>query len=87
MMSTYVDPFAGPRLRGALATVAQGRRRIKAVIYSQAGGPEMLRVVERAHPAVRLFDNLGEPKPTLRQVQAVEVPGVTHIRYARGEDQ
>lgn len=47
----------------------------------------MLRVVERAHPAVRLFDNLGEPKPTLRQVQAVEVPGVTHIRYAHGEDQ
>ena len=51
---------------GAIATVAQGRRRMKAVIYSQAGGPEMLRVVERAHRAVRLFDNLGEPKPTLR---------------------
>ena len=31
----------------------------------------------------RLFDNLGEPKPTLRQVQAVEAPGVTHIRYER----
>jgi dihydrofolate reductase len=30
----------------------------------------------------RLFDNLGEPKPGLRQVQAVEAPGVTHIRYA-----
>jgi dihydrofolate reductase len=29
----------------------------------------------------RLFDNLGEPKPRLRQVQAVEAPGVTHIRY------
>jgi hypothetical protein len=23
----------------------------------------------------------GEPKPRLRQVQAVEAPGVTHIRY------
>jgi dihydrofolate reductase len=31
----------------------------------------------------RLFDNLGEPPPQLRQVQAVEAPGVTHIRYAR----
>jgi dihydrofolate reductase len=31
----------------------------------------------------RLFDNLGEPAPRLRQVQAVEAPGVTHIRYAR----
>jgi dihydrofolate reductase len=31
----------------------------------------------------RLFDNLGEPKPRLRQVQAVEAPGVTHIRYRR----
>ncbi|HET8874213.1 MAG TPA: dihydrofolate reductase family protein [Gaiellaceae bacterium] len=31
----------------------------------------------------RLFDNLGEPEPRLRQVQAVEAPGVTHIRYAR----
>jgi hypothetical protein len=30
----------------------------------------------------RLFDNLGEPPPKLRQVQAVEGPGVTHIRYA-----
>jgi dihydrofolate reductase len=30
----------------------------------------------------RLFDHLGEPKPRLRQVQAVEAPGVTHIRYA-----
>jgi RibD C-terminal domain len=27
----------------------------------------------------RLFDNLGEPKPRVRQVQAVEAPGVTHI--------
>jgi dihydrofolate reductase len=33
----------------------------------------------------RLFDNLGEPKPRLRQVQAVEAPGVTHIRYVREE--
>jgi dihydrofolate reductase len=31
----------------------------------------------------RLFDNLGDPKPTLRQVEAIEAPGVTHIRYAR----
>jgi dihydrofolate reductase len=31
----------------------------------------------------RLFDNLGERPPQLRQVQAVEAPGVTHIRYAR----
>jgi dihydrofolate reductase len=34
----------------------------------------------------RLFDNLGEPRPRLRQVQAVEAPGVTHIRYARSDD-
>ncbi|HKA94909.1 MAG TPA: dihydrofolate reductase family protein [Streptosporangiaceae bacterium] len=31
----------------------------------------------------RLFDNLGEPAPRLRQTQAVEAPGVTHIRYVR----
>jgi len=31
----------------------------------------------------RLFDNLGDPKPRLRQVQAVEAPDVTHIRYVR----
>jgi dihydrofolate reductase len=31
----------------------------------------------------RLFDNLGEPRPVLRQVEAVEAPGVTHIRYVR----
>ena len=31
-----------------------------------------------------LFDNLGEPKPRLRQTQAIEAPGVTHIRYVRG---
>jgi dihydrofolate reductase len=34
----------------------------------------------------RLFDNLGETKPRLRQVEAVEAPGVTHIRYARLAD-
>jgi dihydrofolate reductase len=34
----------------------------------------------------RLFDNLGEPKPRLRQVQAVEAPGVIHIRYRREAD-
>jgi len=31
----------------------------------------------------RLFDNLGEPKPRLRQTQAIDAPGVTHIRYVR----
>ena len=31
----------------------------------------------------RLFDNLGEQVPTLRQVEAIHAPGVTHIRYAR----
>jgi len=31
----------------------------------------------------RLFDNLGEPMPRLRQTQAIEAPGVTHIRYVR----
>ena len=34
----------------------------------------------------RLFDNLGETKPRLRQVEAVEAPGGTHIRYARLAD-
>jgi dihydrofolate reductase len=34
----------------------------------------------------RLFDNLGETNPRLRQVEAVEAPGVTHIRYARLAD-
>jgi dihydrofolate reductase len=29
----------------------------------------------------RLFENLGDPPPKLEQVQAVEAPGVTHIRY------
>jgi dihydrofolate reductase len=33
----------------------------------------------------RLFDNLGDPAPKLRQVEAVEAPGVTHIRYARAQ--
>jgi dihydrofolate reductase len=31
----------------------------------------------------RLFDNLGDPKPELEQVEAIEAPGVTHVRYAR----
>jgi dihydrofolate reductase len=31
----------------------------------------------------RLFDNLGDPGPMVRQVEAIEAPGVTHIRYAR----
>jgi dihydrofolate reductase len=29
----------------------------------------------------RLFDNLGDSLPRLEQVQTVEAPGVTHIRY------
>jgi dihydrofolate reductase len=29
----------------------------------------------------RLFDNLGDARPDLEQVQVVEAPGVTHIRY------
>jgi dihydrofolate reductase len=29
----------------------------------------------------RLFDDLGEPPPALEQVEAIEAPGVTHIRY------
>jgi len=28
-----------------------------------------------------LFGNLGDPVPTLKQVEAVGAPGVTHIRY------
>jgi dihydrofolate reductase len=31
----------------------------------------------------RLFDNFPEPLPRLQQVEAIEAPGVTHIRYAR----
>jgi dihydrofolate reductase len=31
----------------------------------------------------RLFDDLGEPMPKLRQVEAVDAPGVVHIRYVR----
>jgi dihydrofolate reductase len=31
----------------------------------------------------RLFDNLGDAPPSLEQVDAIEAPGVTHIRYAR----
>jgi dihydrofolate reductase len=34
----------------------------------------------------RLFENLGDPLPKLRQVEAVEAPGVTHIRYVRIDD-
>jgi dihydrofolate reductase len=33
----------------------------------------------------RLLDNLQEPTPRLRQVEAIDAPGVTHIRYARLE--
>lgn len=37
----------------------------------------------------RLFDNLADAKPELEQIEAIEAPGVTHIRYApargRGE--
>jgi dihydrofolate reductase len=32
----------------------------------------------------RLFDDLGERRPRLEQVQVVEAPGVTHIRYRAG---
>jgi dihydrofolate reductase len=35
----------------------------------------------------RLFDNLGDAKPKLRQVEAIEAPGVTHIRYARATNE
>jgi dihydrofolate reductase len=31
----------------------------------------------------RLFDNLGGAESKLEQVEAIEAPGVTHIRYAR----
>ena len=31
----------------------------------------------------RLFANLGDPAPKLEQVESVEAPGVTHIRYVR----
>jgi dihydrofolate reductase len=31
----------------------------------------------------RLFDNLGDAAPKLEQVEAVDAPGVTHIRYVR----
>ena len=30
----------------------------------------------------RLFDNLGDAMPKLEQIEAMEAPGVTHIRYA-----
>jgi dihydrofolate reductase len=29
----------------------------------------------------RLFDNLGEARPRLEQVRAIEAPGVTHLKY------
>jgi dihydrofolate reductase len=32
----------------------------------------------------RLLDNLGDARPALEQVQVVEAPGVTHIRYRVG---
>ena len=31
----------------------------------------------------RLFDNLGDSTPKLELVEAIDAPGVTHIRYAR----
>jgi dihydrofolate reductase len=34
----------------------------------------------------RLFDNLGDARPKLEQVEAIEAPGVTHIRYARVDE-
>jgi dihydrofolate reductase len=33
----------------------------------------------------RLFDNLGDEQPKLEQVQAIEAPGVTHIRYVAAQ--
>lgn len=33
----------------------------------------------------RLFDDLGDAAPKLEQVEAVEAPGVTHIRYVRAD--
>jgi hypothetical protein len=30
---------------------------------------------------VRLFDNLGDARPRLEQLEAIEAPGVAHIRY------
>jgi hypothetical protein len=32
----------------------------------------------------RLFEDLGAATPRLEQVEAVEAPGVTHIRYRVG---
>jgi dihydrofolate reductase len=34
---------------------------------------------------VRLFDNLGDAAPKLEQVQAIDAPGVTHIRYVAAQ--
>jgi dihydrofolate reductase len=33
----------------------------------------------------RLFDNLGAATPKLEQVEAIDAPGATHIRYARAQ--
>jgi dihydrofolate reductase len=33
----------------------------------------------------RLFDNLGDARPKLEQMQAIEAPGVTHIRYVAAQ--
>jgi dihydrofolate reductase len=33
----------------------------------------------------RLFDNLGDARPKLEQIQAIEAPGVTHIRYVAAQ--
>ena len=31
----------------------------------------------------RLFENLGDPLPDLEQVEAIDAPGVTHIRFVK----
>jgi hypothetical protein len=48
------------------------------------GGEPLISVVPTfLGGGARLFDNLGQSKPRLRQVEAVEAPGVTHIRHGR----
>jgi hypothetical protein len=37
--------------------------------------------VNASTPIVEGSDNLGDARPRLEQVQVVEAPGVTHIRY------
>jgi dihydrofolate reductase len=32
----------------------------------------------------RLFDGLGDPPPKLEQIEAIEAPGVAHVRYRVG---